>query len=209
MEQTSSTDPRRGGRRRAIGGKVNGEMVLGFYQRFASALLTRVVKSSFADFGRHSKIAPSLRLSGAGSISVGSGVYVGAGSWLQVLGGEQSSVAIRLGDRVSIAGSVTVSARNEVVIEDAVIIARGVYISDHRHSWVDTSVPIKDQGICDIRPVRIGRGAWLGQNAVVMPGVTVGEGAVVGANSVVTKDVPPFSVVVGAPARVIRTVAAE
>ena len=62
-----------------------------------------------------------------------------------------------------------------------------------------------DQGLTKVAPVRIGRGAWLGQNVVVCPGVTIGEGAVIGANSVVNREIPPHSLAVGAPARVLRT----
>jgi acetyltransferase-like isoleucine patch superfamily enzyme len=54
------------------------------------------------------------------------------------------------------------------------------------------------------QPVRIGRNVWIGFDACVLPGVTIGEGAVVGARSVVMEDVPPYTVVVGNPARVIR-----
>ena len=54
------------------------------------------------------------------------------------------------------------------------------------------------------RPVRVGRNVWIGFDACVLPGVTVGEGAVIGARSVVTADVPPYAVVAGNPARVIR-----
>ena len=59
------------------------------------------------------------------------------------------------------------------------------------------------------RPVRVGRGAWIGFDACVLPGVTVGEGAVVGARSVVTADVAPFTIVAGNPARVIRQLTDE
>ncbi|WP_268918850.1 DapH/DapD/GlmU-related protein [Actinomyces trachealis] len=55
-------------------------------------------------------------------------------------------------------------------------------------------------------PVRIGRGAWLGANVTVLPGVTIADGAVVGAGSVVTKDVAPNTVVVGTPARPVRDI---
>jgi acetyltransferase-like isoleucine patch superfamily enzyme len=54
------------------------------------------------------------------------------------------------------------------------------------------------------RPVRIGNNVWIGFDACVLPGVTIGEGSVVGAKSVVTESVPPFTVVAGNPARVIR-----
>ena len=54
------------------------------------------------------------------------------------------------------------------------------------------------------RPVTIGHDVWIGLNAVIMDGVTIGDGAVVGTNAVVTKDVPPYAIVVGLPAKVLR-----
>jgi acetyltransferase-like isoleucine patch superfamily enzyme len=59
------------------------------------------------------------------------------------------------------------------------------------------------------RPVRIGRNVWIGFDACVLPGVTIGEGAVVGARSVVVTDMPPYTVVAGNPARVIRRLEEE
>jgi acetyltransferase-like isoleucine patch superfamily enzyme len=59
-------------------------------------------------------------------------------------------------------------------------------------------------GAVEPRPVTLGRSVWVGFDACVLPGVTVGEGAIVGARSVVVEDVPPFTVVAGNPARVIR-----
>jgi acetyltransferase-like isoleucine patch superfamily enzyme len=59
------------------------------------------------------------------------------------------------------------------------------------------------------RPVRIGRNVWIGFDACVLPGVTIGEGAVVGAKSVVAEDVPPYTIVGGNPARVIRRLNGE
>ena len=54
------------------------------------------------------------------------------------------------------------------------------------------------------KPIRIGKDCWIGGNAIILPGVTIGDGVTVGAGSVVTKDIEPFSVVVGNPARVIK-----
>jgi acetyltransferase-like isoleucine patch superfamily enzyme len=56
------------------------------------------------------------------------------------------------------------------------------------------------------RPIRIGRNVWIGFDCVVLPGVTIGDGSIVGARSVVAEDVPPFTIVAGNPARVIRRI---
>jgi len=53
-------------------------------------------------------------------------------------------------------------------------------------------------------PAKIGNDVWIGGNVVILTGVSVGDGAIVGANSVVTKDIPPYAIVAGAPARVLR-----
>ncbi len=55
-------------------------------------------------------------------------------------------------------------------------------------------------------PIKIGKNVWIGSNSTVLPGVTIGYGAVIGAGSVVTKDIPPMTVAVGNPARVIKTI---
>jgi acetyltransferase-like isoleucine patch superfamily enzyme len=67
--------------------------------------------------------------------------------------------------------------------------------------------PITWQGFESKGPTRIGENSWLGANVVVTSGVSIGERCVIGANSVVTKDVEPFSLAVGAPARVQRKIA--
>ena len=66
--------------------------------------------------------------------------------------------------------------------------------------------PVPWQGFTAKGPTRIGDNCWLGANVVVTSGVTVGERCVIGANSVVTHDVEPFSIVAGAPARLLRRI---
>ena len=152
-------------------------------------------------------IVPPLRLSGEERIAIGAGVYVGANSWLHAMG-EGDQPVIEIGDGVSIAGNCVISAAHSVRLGRRVLLARGIYISDHIHAYEDTTRAVIDQGITKIAPVEIGDGAWLGENVVVAPGVTIGRGAVVGANAVVVEDVPDHSLAVGVPARVVRTFAA-
>lgn len=112
---------------------------------------------------------------------------------------------VHVGHRVTATSALQVVAHEKIVIEDDVMFASNVFVCDGLHSYERGDVPYKYQGIFRVAPIRIGRGSWIGQNVVVMPGVTIGELAVVGANSVVTKDVPPRTIVAGAPARPMRS----
>src|SRR5690606_27179840 len=140
---------------------------------------------------------------GAERIHVGNHVKLGPGSelkanvrypggWLRHPAGDHVEQTfeptLNVGDRVTATASLQVVAFQEVVIEDDVMFAANVFVADGTHASTRGDVPYKYQGIAPVAPVRIGRGAWLGQNVVVMPGVTIGELAVVGANSVVTRD---------------------
>jgi acetyltransferase-like isoleucine patch superfamily enzyme len=92
------------------------------------------------------------------------------------------------------------SARARLTIEDKVLLGPHVTIVTANHGFADAGRQIADHPQVE-RSVRIGRGAWLGANVIVLPGVTIGEGAVLAAGSVVTHDVPAFEIVAGVPAR--------
>lgn len=120
---------------------------------------------------------------------------------------------VSIGDRCFI-GSSHLVCHSRITIEDDAIISWGVTIVDHdshsiyrdkrRSDVVDWALGKKDWSSVPIEPVTIRAGAWIGFGASILKGVTVGEGAVVGARAVVTKDVPPYAVVAGNPARVVR-----
>jgi acetyltransferase-like isoleucine patch superfamily enzyme len=173
-------------------------------------MFSLLISGAFADFGSKTVLMYPLRLKGEERIAIGDSVFIGPGSWLQTLpDGQNQSVAIWIGAGTSCAGACVISAVRSVSLEEKVLLARNVYISDHIHKYVDRDVPVMAQGLDKIEPVLIKRGAWLGQNVVVCPGVTIGVGAVVGANSVVTKSIPDYCVAVGAPARVLKTPTSE
>jgi acetyltransferase-like isoleucine patch superfamily enzyme len=164
---------------------------------------------AFAAYGRRSVLQPPIRLSGEARIAVGSDVFIGSGSWLQVLDEGGDGVAIMIGDGTSIAGNCVVSAACSVQVGRNVLMARNVYIADHMHAFESTARAVLEQGITRVQSVEIGDGVWLGQNVVIGPGVRIGRGAVIGANSVVLDEVPDHAVAVGAPARVVRSFAPE
>lgn len=182
--------------------------MLGVYRgwvRVRARAFSSGAAGAFAEFGARSTLQLPVRLRGEGRIAVGGDVFVGAGSFLQVLDGSGDDVALRIGDGTSITGDCVLSAASSIRIGRRVLIARNVYVADHRHGFADHERAILDQGVEGIAGVEVGDGAWLGQNVLIGPGVRVGRGAVVGANSVVLSDVPDFAVAVGAPARVVAS----
>ena len=185
--------------------RFSGLVLVQLYSRARDAAFSRLAGSGFHSFHRTARLAVPVRLVGAEKISVGAHVYVGSGSMLMVPVDDAPSPAIVIGARTRM-HQAAVSAVQSVIIEESVDIARGCYISDHSHGFQLRDVPVRDQPLERIAPVRICAGAWLGQNVVVLPGVTIGAGSVIGANSVVRDDIPPRSIAVGAPARVIRTI---
>jgi acetyltransferase-like isoleucine patch superfamily enzyme len=104
---------------------------------------------------------------------------------------------------------VMVASMELVEIGDHCMFANGCFITDADHRFDDPDRPVPWQGFRSRGPTRVGDNVWCGTNVVITSGVTVGERCVIGANSVVTRDLPPYSIAVGAPARVIRQVTYE
>ena len=111
---------------------------------------------------------------------------------------------IEIGHRVTATGGLQISSLRKIIIEDDVMFASNVFINDALHGYKNATDPYKYQQLWKIKPIVIKMGSWIGQNVVILPGVTVGELSIVGANSVVTKSVPDKCIAIGSPARVIK-----
>ncbi|GDX31941.1 hypothetical protein LBMAG15_08750 [Actinomycetes bacterium] len=108
-----------------------------------------------------------------------------------------------IGDKCVFGRDNTVNAYLDIEIGAGSIISDWVYICDFDHVTEDIYQPIKDQGIVK-SPVRIGPDVWVGTKVTVLRGTTIGHGSVLGAHSLVRGEVPPFSVMGGVPARIIK-----
>jgi len=142
--------------------------------------------------------------------------------------GNESSVAgliatetevsrVSIGNKVFIGGSTIIDCVCEITIEDHVLISYQCIIQDSdNHS---TRFSLRKNDVTDWmngqyhnwdvtpqKPIKIEKGAWIGARAIILKGVTLGEGSVIGAGSVVTKSVPPWTIVAGNPARIIREI---
>jgi acetyltransferase-like isoleucine patch superfamily enzyme len=179
---------------------VSGADAYRLTRRVRARLFTVVIRRSFAAWGSRSVAVPPFRPIGERAITVGARVCFGAGCWLNAIGG-----VIAIGDGCSFSGDCTISAAESVTIGREVLVARGVHIGDHDHAFADPSRPVAQQGVANVAPVTIGDGAWIGHGAAILAGVRVGAGAVIAAGAVVTRDVPAYSLAVGAPARVTKS----
>jgi acetyltransferase-like isoleucine patch superfamily enzyme len=175
-------------------------------QRIGSKAFSLFIAKGFRNWGSESVAVRPFRVNGERWISVGSGVYFGAGCWLNATpAGNGSEPVLIIGDGCNFTGDCVISAALSVKIGDEVLVARNVYVADHDHAFLDVNRAVLRQGIGNEAAVIIGDGAWLGHNAVVTSGVRIGRGAVIGANAVVTADVPDYCLAVGVPARVVKS----
>lgn len=149
----------------------------------------------------HLRIGPHARIRGeimvfahSGKINIGSWFFLGPGSMIW----SSSKAGVTIGDRVLVSSGVVIHDTNGHPIDAAARFeqTKAIFSSGH---------PSK---ISDIlaEPISLGNDVWIGAGAIILKGVTIGDGAIVGAGSVVTKDVPPYCVVAGTPARVVRKI---
>lgn len=159
-------------------------------------------REAFVRWPVHGNVLEAFR---DGRLQVGAQTLFEPGVWITV--GDEGRVVIGEGCFLNL--GVMVAAQGLVEIGDHCMFANGCFVTDANHRFSDLTMPITWQGFDSKGPTRIGDNVWCGANVVITSGVTVGERCVIGANSVVTKDLPPYSIAAGSPARVLRSFAPE
>lgn len=161
-------------------------------------------KLRFAKFGRRSRVDFPSFVVGAGSIEIGENVIIWRGVRLEAHFAAPEVVRIRIGDRTRIAPHVHIGAAELVSIGCECGIGSYTWITDHDHDTSDPRSSVVAHKRVIIAPTIIGDRVYIGERVAILRGVRIGEGSTIGTNSVVTSDIPPFSIAVGVPARVIR-----
>lgn len=169
-------------------------------------------RNGFASFGRGSTISYKVNsLNGCNNISIGRSTWLGRNIQLNAWKSFQYQdfkPCIKIGNFCSIRDNAHITAINSIRIGDNVLTGTNILITDNTHGTISKltmNIRPKLRPLYSKGGVVIEDNVWLGNNVCILGGVIIGQGAIIGANSVVTSSIPPYSVAVGTPARVIKT----
>ena len=151
-----------------------------------------------------------IDLCGKQYIEIGDNVYFAHSTFLTAwdsYGSQRFAPSIKIGNNCHFGAYNHITSINKIEIGDGCLTGKWVTITDNSHgttSVEDLTIAPIERELYSKGPVVVGKNVWIGDKATILPGITIGEGSVIGANAVVTKDVPPYSVVAGNPARIIK-----
>jgi acetyltransferase-like isoleucine patch superfamily enzyme len=175
------------------------------YARFVGSdaefdgLMRRAIwRAAARQFGHSVQIGSGVGFKHLETFEIGDRVFIGSQTYIQ----GRFDGTCQIGNHVWIGPQSYFDAR-ALIIEDYVGWGPGAKVLGSAHTGVPIDIPITQTDL-EIKPVKVETGADIGMNAVILPGVTVGKGSMVGAGAVVTKDVPPFAIVTGVPAKFLR-----
>jgi len=140
---------------------------------------------------------------------MGSFVIIRNNAWLNTVDVAESEGGIKIviDDHCVINAQAVISAKNNIHLEREVMVSACALIMDHNHAYEDIGRPIQAQGSTAGGTIRIEQGCWIGHGAAIVCGqgeLVIGRNSVVAANALVTRSFPPYSVIVGNPARLAR-----
>jgi len=171
------------------------------YEDTATGARTRrvILRALCKSFGHGVKIGVGVLVLHPHTFEIGDAVFIGNQTFLQ---GRHDGHCV-IGAHTWIGPQSYFDCR-DMELGEYVGWGPGAKVLGSEHTGEPADVPIIQTDLV-IKPVRVGDGADIGVNAVLLPGVTVGKGAIVGAGAVVTKDVPPYAIVAGVPAKLLRS----
>ncbi len=165
--------------------RIGPDIPLTHWRLHFKSTMTKLCRGKFGFFGENAEFRPGAYAITCSNISIGKNVILRPGTMLFA------------------------NEKGKISIQDNVLVGSGVHFYVNNHRFDDANIPIIDQGYYPSQDILVKEGAWIGANAIILPGVTIGVNCVVGAGSVVTKSTPDSSVVVGIPARVIKEISPQ
>lgn len=173
------------------------DLYLQSYYGYFNIIRFYIFRWKFVQSGSKCLLEPDVRIRGGARVFLGNRVALRQGV---LIGGSGDLI---VGDRTSINEGVIVAVSKRIKIGSDCMIAPRVYILDVSHSYLDIDKPMAAQGY-ENKEVVIEDDVWVGANAVILMGVRIGKGSIIAANSVVNRNVTPYSVYGGVPAKIIK-----
>ena len=185
---------------------------MSYIKRVYSRLKKIIFSKQFAKFSIHASVGldgcgKGCRIEGADRICIEDDVYVSEGVEIIALKGQTDNnydPEIIIGKNTRIHARARITSAGRIIIEDNVLIAPEVFITDHNHGMNPETKGGYSRQKLIVKSVSIGDGTWLGQRVCVLPGVSIGKHCIIGAGSVCTHNIPEYCIAVGVPARVIK-----
>lgn len=169
-------------------------------RKYIWMLRALLYKLTFKRIGNLTYIGKPIFTEGRKNIAIGKRVRIYPGIRLETIDGGQISI----GNNVAIEQNVQiVSMKNKLVIGDDVTIAGNTFISNVNHNYADVHHSVMDQGYT-VKKTIIGKSCFIGYGTVILPGTELGNHCIVGSNSVLTGQYADYSLIVGAPGRIIK-----
>lgn len=177
-------------------------------------LYTGYYSRCFKEFGRDSTIVPKVwSIRGSNFICIGDNVLIGGGIQLTAWKvSDDYHVSIRIGDGSCLGSNNHITAINSIDIGKNVLTGKNVTITDNSHGASvkgEFDIAPKNRKLISKGSVIICDNVWIGDKVTILPGVKIGMGSIIGANSVVGHDVPPYCIVAGAPAKIVKQLTNE
>lgn len=167
------------------------------------------IKRYFKSLGKAKFMLP-LYLEKPEYITIGNHTTIGRRTLLCVhRTSEDSKAEIVIGDNCSIGDDCNIQCCNHIYIENGVLLGRKVMINDTSHGTFDKEqllIPPVKRPIVSKGPIVIEENVWIGEMVCILGNVHIGKGSIIGAGSVVTKDIPNYSLAVGNPAHVVKSI---
>ena len=181
--------------------------LVGLLENTKNAVLSKIISLAIK---KHVKFVFPCKVKGLRYIKLGNHFSCGLGFWLEAIDQyyTQSFLPqITISDHVNVSNNVHIVCINNIQIGKGVLIGSNVYIGDHSHGNIsdfEIGIMPKFRSLHSRGAIVIGDNTWIGDGVQILDCVTIGQNCIIGAQSVVRNDIPPFSIAVGVPAKVVK-----